>query len=69
MKSYTFTGSDGKTVDIDIPKDLVVTKGEIVKEGADTFIQLTIANQIAPVKINVKDLVDVYTAEKNAAKV
>lgn len=69
LKSYTFTGSDGKTVDIDIPKDLVVTKGEIVKEGADTFIQLTIANQVAPVKINVKDLVDVYTAEKNAAKV
>ena len=62
LKSYTFTGSDGKTVDIDIPKDLVVTKGEIVKEGADTFIQLTIANQVAPVKINVKDLVDVYTA-------
>lgn len=69
LKSYTFTGSDGKTVDIDIPKDLVVTKGEIVKEGADTFIQLTIANQAAPVKINVKDLVDVYTAEANAAKV
>lgn len=69
LKSYTFTGSDGKTVDIDIPKDLVVTKGEIVKEGADTFIQLTIANQVAPVKINVKDLVNVYTAEKNAAKV
>lgn len=69
LKSYTFTGPDGKTVDIDIPKDLVVTKGEIVKEGADTFIQLTIANQVAPVKINVKDLVDVYTAEKDAAKV
>ena len=69
LKSYTFTGSDGKTVDIDIPKDLVVTKGEIVKEGADTFIQLTIANQVAPVKINVKDLVDVYIPEKDAAKV
>lgn len=69
LKSYTFTGSDGKTVDIDIPKDLVVTKGEIVKEGADTFIQLTIANQVAPVKINVKDLVDVYTAQAKAAKV
>lgn len=69
LKSYTFTGPDGKTVDIDIPKDLVVTKGEIVKEGADTFIQLTIANQVAPVKINVKDLVDVYTAQDNAAKV
>lgn len=69
LKSYTFTGPDGKTVDINIPKDLVVTKGEIVKEGADTFIQLTIANQVAPVKINVKDLVDVYTPEKDAAKV
>ena len=69
LKSYTFTGSDGKTVDIDIPKDLVVTKGEIVKEGADTFIQLTIANQAAPVKINVKDLVDVYTAQAKASKV
>lgn len=69
LKSYTFTGPDGKTVDIDIPKDLVVTKGEVVKEGADTFIQLSIANQVDPVKINVKDLVDVYTAQAKAAKV
>lgn len=66
LKSYTFTGSDGKTVDIDIPKDLVVTKGEIAKEGADTFIQLSIANQVDPVKINVKDLVDVYTVADTA---
>lgn len=69
LKSYTFTGPDGTPVDIDIPKDLVVTKGEVVKEGDDTFIQLTIANQVAPVKINVKDLVDVYTAQANAAQV
>lgn len=69
LKSYTFTGPDGTPVDIDIPKDLVVTKGEVVKEGKDTFIQLTIANQVAPVKINVKDLVDVYTAQANAEKV
>ena len=47
----------------------MVTKGEVVKEGKDTFIQLTIANQVAPVKINVKDLVDVYTAQANAAQV
>lgn len=66
LKSYTFTGPDGKTVDIDIPKDLVVTKGEVVKEGADTFIQLSIANQVDPVKINVKDLVDVYTVADTA---
>ena len=69
LKSYTFTGPDGTPIDIDIPKDLVVTKGEIVKEGKDTFIQLTIANQVTPVKINVKDLVDVYTAQANAAQV
>lgn len=69
LKSYTFTGPDGKTVDIDIPKDLVVTKGEVVKEDADTFIQLSIANQVDPVKINVKDLVDVYTAKAKATKV
>lgn len=66
LKSYTFTGPDGNIVDIDIPKDLVVTKGEVVKEGKDTFIQLTIANQVAPVKINVKDLVDVYTVADTA---
>lgn len=69
LKSYTFTGPDGTPVDINIPKDLVVTEGKIVKEGKDTFIQLTIANQVAPVKINVKDLVDVYTAQANAAQV
>lgn len=69
LKSYTFTGPDGTPIDIDIPKDLVVTKGEVVKEGKDTFIQLTIANQDEPVKINVKDLVDVYTAQANAAQV
>ena len=69
LKSYTFTGPDGTPIDIDIPKDLVVTKGEVVKEGDDTFIQLTIANQVAPVKINVKDLVDVYTAQANAAQI
>lgn len=69
LKSYTFTGPDGTPVDIDIPKDLVVTKGEVVKEGKNTFIQLTIANQDEPVKINVKDLVDVYTAQANAAQV
>lgn len=66
LKSYTFTGPDGTPVDIDIPKDLVVTKGEVVKEGKNTFIQLTIANQVAPVKINVKDLVDVYTVADTA---
>lgn len=69
LKSYTFTGPDGTPIDIDIPKDLVVTKGEVVKEGKNTFIQLTIANQDEPVKINVKDLVDVYTAQANAAQV
>lgn len=58
---------------IDIPKDLVVTSGEIVVnptgQPAGTYLKLTIANQSAPVYINVADLADVYTAQKSAAQV
>ena len=66
LKSYTFTGPDGKTVDINIPKDLVVTAGEVVKEAEGTFLKLTIANQAEPVKINVKDLANIYTVADTA---
>lgn len=77
LKTYElYQGKDkNKTLvgRIDIPKDLVVTSGEIVNdpEGqpAGKYIKLTIANQEAPVYINVKDLVDVYTEEKNATQV
>lgn len=58
---------------IDIPKDLVVTSGEIVVnptgQPAGTYLKLTIANQTAPVYINVADLADVYTAQQSAAQV
>lgn len=78
LKTYILsqgTGT-GKTEigKIDIPKDLVVTSGELVhgywsgdtftedEEGPDTAIKLVIANQEKPIYINTKDLVDFYTA-------
>lgn len=58
---------------IDIPKDLVVTSGEIVVnptgQPAGTYLKLVIANQTEPVYINVADLCDVYTAAASAAQV
>ena len=58
---------------IDIPKDLVVTSGEIVVnpagQPAGTYLKLTIANQTAPVYINVADLCDAYTAASGATQV
>ena len=77
LKSYTFY-QGGKTEankigTINIPKDLVVNSGEVVTDpqgqSAGTYIKLTIANQTNPIYINVKDLVDVYTAKENAAQV
>lgn len=59
---------------INIPKDLVVTSGSVVRgtwsgdtftedaQGADKALKLTIANQSAPVYINVLDLVKDHTA-------
>ena len=77
LKSYTFTGPNGTSIDIDIPKDLVVKSGEVITATTETglvkgdkYIKLTIANQDeSPIYIAVKDLVDVYTAQANAAKV
>lgn len=59
---------------IDIPKDLVVEEGSLVHgtwdgdtfiedpEGEDVAIKLVIANSHDVIYINVKDLVDIYTA-------
>ena len=59
---------------IDIPKDLVVEEGSLVHgtwdgdtfvedpEGEDVAIKLVIANSHDIIYINVKDLVDIYTA-------
>ena len=73
LKSYEIL--QGQTVKgvIDIPKDLVITSGQVVKDPAGqpagTYLKLTIANQDTPVYINVADLVDVYTAEAGATQV
>lgn len=73
LKSYELRKNGAKVgVSIDIPKDLVVTKGEVKEvekkdtpyEGAvigDLYLELTIANQGTPVYIPVKSLTDVYT--------
>lgn len=70
LKTYTITqiinGTASTVGTIDIPKDLVVTSGEVVKnptgQPAGTYLKLTIANQAESVYINVEDLADVYTA-------
>lgn len=73
LKSYELRKNGEKVgVSIDIPKDLVVTKGEVKEveeenvpyEGAvvgDLYLELSIANQGTPVYIPVKSLTDVYT--------
>lgn len=66
----------GKTVcTIDIPKELVVSSGEVVvateadKEKdanvivGETYIKLVVANQEKPLYVAAKDLVDVYTGD------
>lgn len=69
LKKYTLTQNGEKIGDIDIPKDLVVTSGSVVKgtwsgnvfteveSGNGTALKLVIANQTTPVYINTLDLV------------
>ena len=61
LKTYVLAQGGVEVGKINIPKDLVVTKGEIVVKDNEKYLRLTIANQDAPVDIAVKDLVDVYT--------
>lgn len=73
LKSYTIK-QGGTTIGvIDIPKDLVVTSGSVVKdpEGQEegTYIKLVIANQEEPLYINVGNLVDIYVAQQNATQI
>lgn len=74
-KSYELRKNGAKvgvSIDIPIPKDLVVKKGEVKEvetpddpylgaQVGDLYIELTIANQETPVYIPVKSLTDVYT--------
>jgi hypothetical protein len=73
LKTYTIKQGTTEVGKIDIPKDLVVASGEVVVDPdgqtAGTYVKLTIANQEAPVYINVADLVDAYTAQSSATQV
>lgn len=73
LKSYELQKNGVKVgVSIDIPKDLVVTSGEVKEvetqddpyagaQVGDLYLELTIANQSTPIYIPVKSLTDVYT--------
>ena len=72
LKTYQFTYGTGSTFEIDIPKDLVVTAGEVIVVDSSnpisgltdgTYLKLTIVNQTEPVYINTSDLCDVYTGK------
>lgn len=77
LKTYVVTQGTTEIGKIDIPKDLVVTGGEVVDladgevAGVDAgkYIKLTIANQEAPLYIAVSDLVDAYTPAAGATQV
>lgn len=71
-KTYTFKAGNATIGTIDIPKDLVVTSGEVVEatpqspisgKTSGEFIKLVIANQANPIYIDAAKLVDVYTAQ------
>lgn len=71
--TYTIKQGEATVGTIDIPKDMVVTSGEVVTnpEGqADgTYIKLTLANVAEPLYINVGTLVDIYKAKEDATQV
>ena len=73
LKSYTVKQGDTVIGVIDIPKDLVVSEGSVVvnPEGQEegTYIKLLIANQDAPLYINVGTLVDIYKVHENATQI
>lgn len=73
-KSYTIKQGENTVGVIDIPKDMVISAAEVVKnpegQAPGTYIEITIANTTEDkIYINVKDLIDVYTAEANATQV
>ena len=73
-KSYTFTQNGKQITVIDIPKDMVVSGGEVVKDPAGqapgTYICLTLANAAQDkIYINVAGLVDIYTAAAGATEI
>ena len=79
LKVYTIKQGGTEVGKIDIPKDLVVTSGSVVKgnwagdvftenvSGDGTALKLVIANQTNPVYINTLDLVKDHTAGNGIA--
>lgn len=61
LKTYKIFQGGDLVGTIDIPKDLVVSSGQIVEENGVKYLRLTIANSNTPVDIAVSDLVDAYT--------
>ena len=61
LKTYEISQGGVSLGKIDIPKDLVVTSGQVVEVEGAKFLRLTIANQDTPVDIAVADLAHVYT--------
>lgn len=79
FKHYVFTQCNNEIGHIDIPRDLVVKSGKVSTvetEGTpyaeakvgDKYIDLTLTND-EHLYVPAKDLVDVYTAAPNAAKI
>ena len=73
-KSYTFSQNGKQITVIDIPKDMVVSGGEVVKDPAGqepgTYICLILANATQDkIYINVAGLVDIYTAAEGATEI
>lgn len=70
---YEIKQGDAVVGTINIPKELVVSNGEVVTnptgKPAGTYIKLTLQNVADPLYIDVAKLVDVYTAKQNAAQV
>ena len=69
LKSYTIKQGGSDVATIDIPKDLVVTGGEITVIEGVKYLQLTIANSDQKVNIPVSDLCDVYTGDNTTIEV
>lgn len=80
LTAYTIAQGGTTVGTINIPKDLVVTSGEIVvfdegdtlPEGVTqpgTYLKLVIANQTNPVYIDVASMIDNYTAASSATQV
>ena len=73
LKSYTIKQGTTTVGVIDIPKDMVVESGSVVKnpegQAEGTYIKLVLANVAEPLYINVGTLVDIYKAHEGAAQV